>query len=68
MYQKPVVMNKVNMIARTEPARARVNEWMEIVSEVSAATRKTKRIADHECKACFYSQRIGDAEMTSRRA
>ena len=66
MQQRPIVMNKGNMIGATERAKARVKSWAELAAEVESDARKADRLKRHECKACFYASRIGGAAMTTR--
>lgn len=58
-------MNKGNMIGATERAKARVKGWADLADEVASDARKVERMKLHECKACFYSSRIGGAAMTT---
>ena len=66
MQQRPIVMNKGNMIGATERAKARVKDWCDLAEEVTNDARKNERLKRHECKACFYASRIGGAAMTTR--
>ena len=66
MQQRPIAMNRGNMIGATERAKARVKSWMELADDVIEDTKKADRLKRHECKACFYSSRIGGAAMTTR--
>ena len=66
MKQRPIAMNKGNMIGATGRAKARVRSWMELADDVIKDTKKADRLKHHECKACFYSSRIGGAAMTTR--
>jgi hypothetical protein len=59
-------MNKGNMIVATEKAKARVNAWIQKAAEVQDDARRKERIKRHECKACFYIDRLGGAAMTTR--
>ncbi len=61
-----MIMNKGNMIGATERAKAHAGEWIRHAEEVTNDARKQERLSSHECKACFYSSRIGGAAMTSR--
>lgn len=54
------------MIGATERAKARVKGWADLAEEVASDARKAERLKRHECKACFYSSRIGGAAMTTR--
>ena len=66
MEQRPQVMNKGNMISATERAQQRVKAWIAHAAEVQADARKAGRLTSLECKACFYSGRIGGAAMVYR--
>jgi hypothetical protein len=66
MEQRPIAMNKGNMIGASERAKARVKSWMQLADDVIEDTEKSERLNRHECKACFYSSRIGGAAMTYR--
>ena len=66
MQQRPIAMNKGNMIGATEQAKARVKGWTDLAEVVASDARKIKRLKRHECKACFYSSRMGGAAMTTR--
>lgn len=66
MEQRPQAMNVGNMIGATERAQQRVKGWIEHAAEVQADARKAERIARLECKACFYTSRIGGAAITYR--
>lgn len=64
MERRPVVMSKAKMIGATERAQQRVQAWYDHAAEVKADARKEERLAALECKACFYSGRLGGAAMT----
>lgn len=66
MEQRPVVMNIANMTAATERAKRRVADVQRLADDMKNDPRKDERLAQHECKACFYSSRIGGAAMTTR--
>lgn len=66
MEQRPQAMNKGNMIAATERAQQRVKAWIDHAATVRADARKAERLAALECKACFYSDRIGGQTITTR--
>jgi ribosomal protein S27E len=66
MEQRPIALNKGNMIGASERAKARVKSWMQLADDVIEDTEKSERLNRHECKACFYSSRIGGAAMTYR--
>jgi hypothetical protein len=66
MEQRPQAMNKRNMIGATERAQQRVKTWIDHAAEVQADARKTERLARLECKACFYSGRLGGQAITAR--
>lgn len=66
MEQRPIEMNKGNMIGATERAQRRVKDWLDHAAEVQADARKAERLAALECKACFYASRLGGAAMTYR--
>ena len=66
MEQRPQAMNKGNMIGATERAQQRVKAWIDHAAEVQADARKAERMARLECKACFYSSRLGGQAITTR--
>lgn len=66
MHQRPLLMNKANMVAATEWAKRHVQHVLDRAREIAEDTRKEERLKRHECKACFYSSRIGGAAMTTR--
>lgn len=66
MKRQPKVMNKGNMIGATGRAKDYVQRMIEDAKEIEDDTRRKERIEAHECKACFYSSRIGGAAMTSQ--
>ena len=66
MRQAAKKLNKANMLRATEQAKRRVKEWIELAEEASKDTRKALRLEICECKACFYSSRIGGNVITTR--
>lgn len=66
MQQRPAIMSKNTMVGATERAKSRVAEWVRLAEDVINDTRRAERKTRHECKACFYSSRIGGAAMTTR--
>lgn len=66
MQQRPMIMNRGNIIGATERAKDRVKSWVDLANEVVIDSRNAERIIKHECKACFYSSRIGGSAMTKR--
>lgn len=66
MKQSPQVMNKGNMIAATERARYYVNDRIESTRKLDVDACKDQRLKRHECRACFYSSRIGGSACTER--
>lgn len=66
MHQRPLLMNKANMVAATERAKRHVQRQLDLAKEVAEDTRKEERLKAQLCKSCFYSARIGGAAMTTR--
>ena len=66
MRQEPATMSNTMMSRSTYRAVARVKEWVYMAEMVTHDTRKTDRMARHECRACFYAPRIGGAAMVWR--
>ena len=66
MEQKPQVMSKAHMVGATERAARQVQAWADHAASVQADNRKEERLAQMECKACFYAERMGGASMTYR--
>lgn len=66
MEQKPQTMNEGTMIGATERAQQQVKEWIRHAEEVRTDARKHEREAKLECKACFYSSRIGGSAIVFR--
>lgn len=66
MAQRPMVMSKATMVGATERAQQRIKAWLDLARSVETDARKSERLAQLECKACFYSSRMGGAAMTYR--
>jgi hypothetical protein len=66
MEQKPALMSKSHMISATERAAGRIEDLAKLHDEIKYDLRHTERMAELECKACFYFSRIGGAACTSR--
>ena len=66
MERRPLVMCKANMIGWTERSKAFVNSRIELAKRLAEDTDKAKRIAEQQCKCCFYGGRIGGAAMTTQ--
>lgn len=66
MIRKSPNMSRCNMVAWTERAKARVNEWLKLANAASYDERQTERIKRHECKACYYGGRVGGSAMTKQ--
>ena len=66
MRQSTKKLNKANMLDATASAKRRVKEWIDLAEEVSKDTRKALRLERCECKACFYSSRVGGNAITIR--
>lgn len=66
MNQRPLLMSKGTLIGATERAKQRVQDWIDLANAATNDTRHAQRIASHECKACFYSSRMGGAAITTR--
>jgi hypothetical protein len=67
MEQRPAIMSKSMMISATERSKQQVQRWIDLAKRVEQDVDKPKRLERHECKACFYSQRVGGAAITSRK-
>lgn len=59
-------MTRFRMVSATEFAKSRVESIIKRAKEIELDTLKAERIKACECKACFYSDRIGGAAITSR--
>lgn len=66
MERRPLVMNKGNMIGWTERSRAFVRDQLERAKRLTEDTFKKERLAEQNCKCCFYGSRIGGAAMTTQ--
>lgn len=67
MIRKAPNMNRCNMTAWTERAKARVNDWIKLANDVTLDARQAERIKRHECKACYYGGRVGGGAMTEQK-
>lgn len=54
------------MVSETERSRRRVADVRQLADDMKNDPRKDERLKRHECRACFYSSRIGGAAMTTR--
>lgn len=66
MQQRAKPFTAGDLIAATYRAKSRVDEILERACEIQHDERKEDRLKRHECRACFYSPRIGGAAMTSQ--
>lgn len=66
MNQMPFHMSTCNMIGATEQAKAQVKRRLELAAELDKDSRKQERLLKNECKACFYSYRVGGSAMVTR--
>lgn len=66
MEQKPMKMDKVNMLLATNHALRRVVHIIELAKAMQTDADREKRMERHECLACFHGGKIGGAMMTER--
>lgn len=66
MKRQLALMTPGHMVQATHMAKLRVAHWVKLADDVSKDVRKAERLAKQECKACFYSDRLGGAAMTQR--
>lgn len=66
MDRRPLTMNKANMVGWTERSKRFVIEQAELAKRIAEDTDKQKRLAEQNCKCCFYGSRIGGATITTQ--
>ena len=66
MRQRPMIMNIANMVFATSVAKRNIQHIVKLAEEIVNDTSKNDRLKKQECKACFYSSRVGGSAMTNR--
>lgn len=66
MIRKSPNMNRCNMVAWTERAKASLAGWLKLANDANYDTRQAERLKRHECIACFYGGRVGGSAMTKQ--
>lgn len=58
-------MKTKDMVFSTLIAQKRVNQWIKTAENVLKDTQQEKRLAAHQCKACFYGTSVSGRAMTA---